>query len=127
MRIYSRVLSIDEIRSLSGFFPSHQPANLKLWLKADGGTFSDAGTSPATNNGSIQQWNDSSGNGLHVSQTNGSSQPLWIANAINGKPAVQFNGSTYLQRDSLVGTSLFATNEVDIFIVQVDTGQVINP
>ena len=37
-------------------------SNNNLWLRADAGTFIDAGVTPADNTNQIQQWNDQSGN-----------------------------------------------------------------
>jgi len=42
---------------------------------------------------SVSQWNDRSGNGRHVSQSVGSSQPTYATNQQNGKPAITFDGS----------------------------------
>jgi hypothetical protein len=63
-----------------------------LWLKADQGTFNNAGTTPSTAGGAIQQWNDQSGNGINVTcySFNGWIYNLrWLTNAMNGMPAVQ--------------------------------------
>lgn len=57
-----------------------------LWLDAND-------TSTITLNGStVSQWNDKSGNGRNAVQANATSQPLYSATAINGKPALTFDG-----------------------------------
>jgi hypothetical protein len=56
------------------------------------GTFSDLGTTPATNNGNIAQWNDQSGNGNNTIQPVGYLQPILVNGVVNGKPVVRFTG-----------------------------------
>ncbi|MFH2143512.1 MAG: Calx-beta domain-containing protein [Bacteroidota bacterium] len=73
----------------------------RLWLKADGNVFSDAGVTPATNGAKIQQWNDNSGNANHATQTNIPNKPIYKSNIINSKPAIQFTGDTYIDPSSL--------------------------
>lgn len=68
--------------------------NNPLWLKAD------AGTSTTTNVNPVSSWNDQSGNGINVGQTNSGQQPLFRTNILNGFPALQFdNVSTSGQND----------------------------
>lgn len=57
--------------------------NLKLWAE------SDQGTTVATG---VSQWNDLSGNGNHLVQAVGAKQPALTAAAINGLPALTFDG-----------------------------------
>lgn len=66
--------------------PSELGADLALWLDAD-----DADT--LTLNGSnVAQWDDKSGNGRNVVQATSALQPVYGSNAINGKPALIFDG-----------------------------------
>lgn len=37
----------------------------------------------------VSQWNDLTGNGVHLTQATGALQPLWVSNGINGKPALR--------------------------------------
>jgi hypothetical protein len=59
-----------------------------FWVKAD------AGTSSTTNNAPISSWNDQSGNGINVSQATANQQPLYVANVLNGFPAIQFDNTS---------------------------------
>ncbi len=59
-----------------------------LWLRADAGVTADG-------SGLVTQWDDQSGNANHALQPYGLSPALAPA-AINGKPALHFNGSTYM-------------------------------
>jgi hypothetical protein len=58
---------------------------LKLWLKADSGITLQGGTS-------ISQWADLSPTATHATQPLTASQPQLVAGAINGNPAVRFDG-----------------------------------
>ena len=71
-------------------------SGLYLWLKADAGTFSDAGTTPAVNAGTVQQWNDQSGNSRHAIQLTGSKKPTLTVVGQNGKPNVVFDVDDFL-------------------------------
>jgi hypothetical protein len=57
---------------------------LKLWLEADAGI-----TLEGSN---VSGWADQSGNGTDAGQTVEANQPTLMANAINGLPAVSFDG-----------------------------------
>jgi hypothetical protein len=63
-----------------------------LWLKADAGAYTNAGTTLATDGQPIQQWNDQSANTYHCTQADLSKRPIWQANAFYGKPAIWFDG-----------------------------------
>ncbi|MBE7169887.1 MAG: T9SS type A sorting domain-containing protein [Williamsia sp.] len=67
-------------------------SHLKLWLRADKGVYTDAGTTPATNGQAVQQWNDQSGNGLHATQATLNGRPLFTTTGFNGFPALNFSG-----------------------------------
>src|SRR5689334_628584 len=61
-------------------------ADLKLWLKTDAGV--------RLSGNHVRQWDDLSGSGNHASQTDSNRQPIFLQNAVNGQPAVAFNGTT---------------------------------
>ena len=58
--------------------------NLRAWFK------SDVGTTIATG---VSAWADQSGNGNNLVQATGSLQPALTSNAINGLPALTFDGA----------------------------------
>ena len=66
-------------------------SHLKLWLKADKGVYSDAGTTPAANGQLVRQWNDQSGNGLNATQDTLLARPLFTTTGFNGFPALNFS------------------------------------
>ncbi|MDF2522217.1 MAG: hypothetical protein K0R84_2845, partial [Clostridia bacterium] len=57
---------------------------LNLWLKADSGVIQ--------NDAMVSTWEDQSGNGNNVAQNVAEKQPVLVANALRGKPAVRFDG-----------------------------------
>src|ERR1700692_4346722 len=67
---------------------------LALWLKADVGINQDG-------SGNVNSWIDQTGN-YTVSQS-GSNRPTYVANDINGKPALRFNGSQWFYNPSNLG------------------------
>lgn len=72
--------------------------NLKSWHKADVGVFSDLGTTPAVNNGTVEQWNDQSGNGFHLTNTVAAQfRPTYKTGILNGKPVINFDPSSFAQ------------------------------
>src|SRR5580692_2641587 len=61
-------------------------SGLQLWLKADAGVYSDAGTTLATNGQTVQQWNDQSGNGRHATQATSGNRPTYNTGKFNSLP-----------------------------------------
>lgn len=89
--------------------------NPLIWYKADSAIFIDNGVTPATNGQSIQQWNDISGNGYHMRQLNLWEQPTLSSTALNGKPALLFDGNDMLS--TFLHVNWNGTLDNDIFIV----------
>jgi prepilin-type N-terminal cleavage/methylation domain-containing protein/prepilin-type processing-associated H-X9-DG protein len=73
---------------------SLKTSDLALWLKADAITGVSSG-------GSVSTWKDSSGNNNHVMAQG--TAPILNTVAINGVPAVYFNGSGYYQGAAIAG------------------------
>lgn len=90
---------------------------LALW-DAGAGVYSDAGTTPAPDAGAVQQWNDLSGNGHHVSQATAGARPTYRAavESLNGLPGVEFDGGDWLQR-SVSGGLVANLNAYTIYCV----------
>lgn len=61
---------------------------LQLWLDA-----SDASTIVPGPGGGVQTWMDKSGNNFHATQAADAQQPVLNATAMNGRPAVRFDGA----------------------------------
>ena len=77
-----------------------------LWLRADKGVILSGST--------VSSWLDQSGNGYNASQSNASYQPLYVPNALNGKPVLRFDGAN---RFLLISNSAIPIDKHTIFIV----------
>jgi hypothetical protein len=75
--------------------------NNNLWLRADAGTFTDAGVTPAAHTNQIQQWNDQSGNGRNATQAIAANRPLYHLNAANGRPGLRYTGNMFIDPPAL--------------------------
>jgi len=95
---------------ITGTAPSAPPAGeLNLWLKADAGVTTGDGNA-------VTGWSDQSGQANDASQWDTASAPVLVAGAINGKPALRFDGATrFLEvADSLTAT---VTGDLTTFYV----------
>ena len=73
----------------AGAATSPPTAGLAVWLRADAGV--------TTTSGKVSTWADQSGSGRNATQGTAAARPTFVANALNGKPVVSFNGTnTYL-------------------------------
>jgi autotransporter-associated beta strand protein len=87
-------------------------SGLAEWLRADAGV-------TVSGSGLVSAWADQSGQGNNASQTNASQQAQLVANAINGNPALSFNGIGDFY--NLAGQVL-TSQQFTIFAVVSDTG-----
>ncbi|MCL1921485.1 MAG: CotH kinase family protein [Kiritimatiellaeota bacterium] len=62
---------------------------LVLWLRAEG--------MPLNHNDPVAAWSDLSGCGNHATQASSGARPVFVANAVNGLPAVRFTRSSSQQ------------------------------
>ena len=107
VRIYNRALSASEVTEVAGDLPA---SGLRLWLKADTGITKDG-------SGLISSWEDRSGNGFDVGQGDGAKKPLLVSDAVNGEPAIRFDGDNdYLQTAGAI-TLLQGTANFSMFVV----------
>lgn len=56
-----------------------------------------------SNNAPVSSWIDLSGNNNNASQGSSTRRPLYIANSLNGKASLLFDGTDYLQTSSITG------------------------
>jgi len=78
--------SVGVFQASTGTLPLN---GLSLWLKADEGITKDS-------NDHVSGWSDQSESANHALQETGLRQPLWVENAIHGKPVVRFGGSHFM-------------------------------
>jgi Big-like domain-containing protein/fibronectin type III domain protein len=90
-----------------GLSDPNELSGLKLWLKADAGVTNDASDR-------VSGWADQSGNNNHGSQTTAANKPLYVANVLNGKPVIRFDGTNYYF--SIV-SFLSGLSQAEIFVV----------
>jgi hypothetical protein len=87
-------------------------SDLALWLDA-----ADASTLTLDGSNNVEQWNDKSGNGRHVEQSNATLRPARTLSSINGLTALTFDGTD----DRLIGTFASISQPITVFcVVRVD-------
>jgi hypothetical protein len=80
-------------------------AGLQLWLRADAGV--------DTLNGTVSIWHDQSGNGNDAIQASASRQPRLVADTLNHKPVIRFDGVN----DKLGFTGTTHMTQFSLFLV----------
>ena len=99
------------------FIPLNFGSSLAFWLDAN------ESSSIIQSSGSVTEWRDRSGNGLHLTQTAGSKQPITGSVTQNGLNVISFDGDDHLAR----GSSNFQdVDQTWIFVAEVDAGGVAN-
>jgi hypothetical protein len=102
-------------------FPGGVATGLAHWIKADSQVFTDAGNTPATAGQTVQQWNDQSGNELHVTANSAGQTPVYLAGtaATNFNPALDFTNDYLINTNRIVqttdGLSLFSVGATRVF------------
>ncbi len=101
-------LGSDTTGTLSVTYTVTSISNLEAWFKADAGV---------TYNGSdeVSDWQDFSTNSNDATQSSTTLKPLFVASAINGQPAVRFDGSN--DKMETGATIVNGTSARTIFIV----------
>lgn len=78
--------------------------SIKLWLKASSGI--------TLNGSNVSSWIDGV-NGYNAAQSNSTFQPAFVANALNGKPVIRFDGNN----DYIKISSFIYSNPNTVYIV----------
>ncbi|NJD92160.1 MAG: hypothetical protein FIA91_11725, partial [Geobacter sp.] len=95
-------------------YPTYTP---RIWLKADAGITMDG-------DGKISGWADQTANKFDVANPDTGKQPLFVANAFNGQPAIRFDGSDdYLQTKAAVNFLNGATSTSVFVVMKPDATQ----
>lgn len=95
--------------------PGGASGNLRWWLKANSGVFTDNGTTSASDGQNVQQWNDQSTVVNHARQTTGANKPVYRTGVINGNPVLRFSSDQFL--DALSAPGVSATESFYMFLV----------
>lgn len=77
-------------------------ADLILWLKADVGVREGDGTAAEVNDG-VGEWRDNSPNDNDAENAVAVRRPIYRTNIINGNPALEFNGTKFLDTEDISG------------------------
>lgn len=85
-------------------------SNNRLWLMANQQVYINAGTTLATDNQLVQQWNDFSGNSRHAIEL--TNKPTLRTNIVNGFPVIRYNDP-----DRLLSTGLTTANSASVYVV----------
>jgi hypothetical protein len=129
------LLTVPYLTNKFGRFSPRALPSLVAWYDASNGAFSDAGITPSTNGADVQQWNDLSGNGYHVSYA-GDAPVLGTTLGVNALQGVVFDGDDLLRSSSNAVTvtataatiwavylwSTAAVNNNSVVACLVDTG-----
>lgn len=86
-----------------GQSPGGVSTNLRWWLKANAGVYTDNGTTQATNGQTVQFWRDQSTVANHATQGIPANKATYQTNIINGNPALRFSQNQYLDGTSVSG------------------------
>ena len=68
----------------------------------------------ATDSDTVKTWNDLSGNGNHATQERDSAQPVYVADALAGEPALDFNGEDDVLR---LDSEVITLDDFTLFVV----------
>lgn len=119
VRIYNRLLSVAEIRAMSGFFPAHV-ADVKIWLDA-----SRIGVTGVNSGDDLDTWKDLSGNGFDASKGTGGAgaKPNWYTGIINSLPAVHYaSGEDHDLAKGPYNRNLNTTPHTELMVFQASGG-----
>ena len=94
-------------------------SGLTGWWKADAGAYKDAGVTLATDGETVQQWNDQSGAGRNLAQGTSGARPTLVANVLNGKPVIRFDGTDDVLQSSAALSSFITAAAGTFFVVGI--------
>ena len=99
------------VSALAQDAPAPPTSGMRLWLRADGGL----------GVGSVAGWPDQSGNNNAAVQSDSSKQPTLVANALNGRPVVRFNGGQWLNLPDLMPAATATAGEGFVVVKTANT------
>ena len=108
------LLLIDCIIVFGQTSPGGVSGNLIWWVKANAETY-NAGTTLATDGQTVLRWDNQVATTNNAVNSDNSTKPIYRQSVINGNPALEFNGTKYL--DSELVSGIGATSSFNIFLV----------
>lgn len=125
MRIMRRRLWYPPPLFVSGapWTPASLGGALIAWYKADAGVYKDAGVTLCANGDTVEQWNDQSGNGFHLSQVPLSGdRPTFNTASFNSNKGITFAASTSEALTNAAFTALNSTTASAFILFSSQTG-----
>jgi hypothetical protein len=101
-------------------------SDLQLWLKADDGVYLDAGSTGATNESVVTQWNDFSGNSRNASRVNSNGNMTYEDFGVDSMPMITLTdiaGGDYL---NIASYQVGDTDDLTVFVVSRSAPQTVN-
>lgn len=88
-----------------------------VWYKADAGVYSNAGTTAAADNATVQQWNDQMGTGYNLAQATAGQRPTFSnqSTLANFNPTVSFNAD-FMAADPGNGNAIINRAQGSIYV-----------
>jgi len=110
--------------------PGGISTNLSVWFKANKNVYSDAGTTAATNGGTVQEWDELSGNGTltKASQTTVARKPTYSTNEFSFNPVIStvHTSTQYLASPTITDTDLSGSGDITYYSVYSQSGGALN-
>ena len=88
-RLVVKTSSGATVQSALTVFPTIPFQGLTYWLRADAGV-------DTTSSGRVTSWSNTAFTSNSATQSNDNNRPRFVANAINGKPSIDFDGNDFL-------------------------------
>ncbi len=82
--------------------PGGVTGNLRFWVKANAGVSEGDGSTAEAGDG-VDNWDDNSTNDNDATNGTSGTRPIYRTNVINGNPALEFDGSKFLDTESVPG------------------------
>ena len=106
-----RTLAQSHAQELSPWPAPAVASGLRAWYRADKGITKDG-------DNKVSQWVDVSGHGYHVAQTaEPGRQPLFVGNALNTQPVVQYDNSQWLLKTAAFADVAAGANDLTVIAV----------
>jgi len=104
--------------------PGGVSSNLHLWLKADAGVFSDAGSTASTDGSEVQEWHGQSAKGFDADDSGGNG-PDWDADGINFNPTLDFTGGASGEPLDIPNGIMEGGTKTDMYVYSVVTTDIL--